>query len=127
MSAHLITKDEAIAVHSAAIARFGGVGGIRDEGLLASALAQPFQSFDGIDLYPTNEAKACRYAYGIIKDHPFVDGNKRTATALMGAYLRMSGFEFRPGHAELLEAMSGVADGSWSFEDLVSWAQATVR
>ncbi len=65
MSARPITKDEAIAVHSAAIARFGGVGGIRDEGFLASALAQPFQSFDGIELYPTDEAKACRYAYGI--------------------------------------------------------------
>ena len=127
MSAHPITKDKAIAVHSAAIARFGGVGGIRDEELLASALAQPFQSFDGIELYPTDEAKACRYAYGIIKDHPFVDGNKRTATALMGTYLMMSGFEFRPGHAELLKAMSGVADGSWGFEELVSWVQATVR
>ena len=101
MSTHPITKDEAIAVHSAAITRFGGVGGVRDEGLLASALAQPFQSFDGIELYPTDEAKACRYAYGIIKDHPFVDGNKRTATALMGAYLRMSGFEFRPGQRKL--------------------------
>ena len=88
MSARPITKDEAIAVHSAAIVRFGGVGGIRDEVLLTSALAQPFQSFDGIELYPADEAKACRYAYGIIKDHPFVDGNKRTATALMA---RISG------------------------------------
>ena len=102
MSVRPIMKDEVIAVHSAAIARFGGVGGIRDEGLLASALAQPFQSFDGIELYPTDEAKACRYAYGIIKDHPFVDGNKRTATALMGAYLRMSGFEFWPGQRKTI-------------------------
>ena len=107
--------------------KLSNYGGVRDEGLLASALAQPFQSFDGIELYPTDEAKACRYAYGIIKDHPFVDGNKRTATALMGAYLRMSGFEFRPGHAELLEAMSGVADGSWGFDALLDWVQATVR
>ena len=45
----------------------------------------------------------------------------------MGAYLRMSGFEFRPGHAELLEAMSGVADGSWGFDALLDWVQATVR
>lgn len=88
-----ITKGEALAIHSAVVARFGGIDGVRDEGLLESALAQPFQSFAGIELYPTDEAKACRYAYGIIKDHPFADGNKRTATALMGTYLRLSGCE----------------------------------
>ena len=105
-----ITKGEALAIHSAVVARFGGIDGVRDEGLLESALAQPFQSFAGIELYPTDEAKACRYAYGIIKDHPFADGNKRTATALMGTYLRLSGCEFKPSHAELLEAMLGTAN-----------------
>ena len=90
MSFRPITKEEALAIHSAVVARFGGIDGVRDEGLLESALAQPFQSFAGIDLYPTDEAKACRYAYGIIKDHPFADGNKRTATALMGTCFRLS-------------------------------------
>ena len=97
--------------------------GVRDEGLLESALAQPFQSFGGIELYPTDEAKACRYAYGIIKDRPFADGNKQTATALMGTYFRLSGCEFKPSHADLLEAMLGTADGTWDFEPLVEWAQ----
>lgn len=118
-----ITKGEALAIHSAVVARFGGIDGVRDEGLLGSTLAQPFQSFAGIELYPTDEAKACRYAYGIIKDHPFADGNKRTATALMGTYLRLSGCEFKPSHAELLEAMLGTADGAWDFEPLVEWVQ----
>ena len=105
MSFRPITKEEALAIHSAVVARFGGIDGVRDEGLLESALAQPFQSFAGIELYPTDEAKACRYAYGIIKDHPFADGNKRTATALMGTYFRLSRCEsshpmpsfFKPG------------------------------
>ena len=121
-----IAKDEAIAVHAAVIAKFGGVDGVRDEGLLESALAQPLQSFGGAELYPTDEAKACRYAYGIIKNHPFVDGNKRTATALMGASLRISGLAFRPRHDELLRAMLGVAEGSWDFDALVEWAHSVI-
>ena len=55
---------------------------MRDEGLLDSVLAQPFQTFDGADLYPSAIEKACRYAFGIISDHPFLDGNKRTGDAL---------------------------------------------
>ena len=121
-----ITKDEAIVVHAAVIAKFGGVDGVRDEGLLESALAQPLQSFDGAELYPTDETKACRYAYGIIKNHPFVDGNKRTATALMGASLRISGLAFRPRHDELLRAMLGVAEGSWDFDALVEWVHSAI-
>lgn len=121
-----IAKDEAIAVHAAVIAKFGGVDGVRDEGLLESALAQPLQSFGGAELYPTDEAKACRYAYGIIKNHPFVDGNKRTATALVGASLRISGLAFRPRHDELLKAMLGVAGGSWDFDALVEWVHSVI-
>ena len=127
MSVRPITKAEALAIHSAAIARFGGVDGVRDEGLLESALAQPFQSFAGVELYPSIEAKAGRYAYGVIKNHPFLDGNKRTATALMGAFLRSSGLDFRPDHAKLLEAMMGVADGSWGFEDLLDWLRTALN
>ena len=126
MSFRSIAKDEAIAVHAAVIAKFGGIDGVRDEGLLESALAQPLQSFDGVELYPTDEANACRYAYGIIKNHPFVDGNKRTATALMGAYLRISGLAFQPRHDELLKAMLGVAEGSWDFDTLVEWVHSVV-
>lgn len=123
MSRRPITREEALAIHTAVINKFGGLDGVRDEGLLESALAQPFQSFAGIELYPDVEAKACRYAYGIIKNHPFVDGNKRTATALMGVYLRMCGLDFRPGHAELLAAMLKIADGSWDFDELVEWVR----
>ena len=126
MSFRSIAKDEAIAVNAAVIAKFGGIDGVRDEGLLESALAQPLQSFGGVELYPTDEAKACRYAYGIIKNHPFVDGNKRTATALMGAYLRISGLAFQPRHDELLKAMLGVAEGSWDFDTLVEWVHSVV-
>ena len=103
--------------------RFGGLRGLRDEGLLDSALAQPFQTFDGADLYPSAIEKACRYAFGIISDHAFLDGNKRTGAALLGTYLRMSGIDFRPDHTAYLEVILGVADGVMSYDSLVEWTK----
>ncbi len=116
-----LTKDEAISIHNASLARFGGLPGLRDEGLLESALAQPFQSFGGEELYPTAAEKAARYAYGISKNHPFLDGNKRTATACMAAFLRLNGLRFKPRPEELLAIMLGVAAGTVSYEELVEW------
>jgi len=126
MSAMTFSKEEVLVIHAAAIERFGGLAGLRDEGLLDSALAQPFQTFDGADLYPSAIDKACRYAFGIISDHPFIDGNKRTGAALLGTYLRMSGIDFRPEHAVFLKAMLGVADGSVSYDALVEWVSSVV-
>lgn len=121
-----IDKATALRIHSAAIERFGGCDGMRDEGLLESALAQPFQTFDGGELHPSAAEKAARYAYGIAKDHPFVDGNKRTAAALMGTFLRMNGHSFKPRHDELLAIVTGVADGSISCGHLAEWIEANI-
>ena len=126
MSVTAFSKEEVLVIHAAAIERFGGLDGLRDEGLLDSTLAQPFQTFDGADLYPSAIDKACRYAFGIISDHPFIDGNKRTGAALLGTYLRMSGIDFRPGHPVFLKAMLGVADGSVSYDALVGWVNGVV-
>ena len=119
-----LSKEVVLAIHSESLSRFGGLDGVRDEGLLESALAQPFQTFNGTELYPTTAMKAARYAFGIIKDHPFADGNKRTAVALMGLYMRQHGYAFRPSHKELLSMALGVADGSISFTALVEWVNA---
>ncbi|WP_406712044.1 type II toxin-antitoxin system death-on-curing family toxin [Trueperella pyogenes] len=86
----VITKSQALAIHDAAIEKFGGVVGVRDEGALDSALAQPYQTFGGSDLYEGDIAKACRLCFGVIADHPFADGNKRTGAALLGTYLRLT-------------------------------------
>ena len=116
-----LTRDEAVAIHDASLARFGGLAGIRDEGLLESALAQPFASFDGRDLYPTIAEKAARLAFGLARNHPFLDGNKRVATACLGAFLRLNGYAFRPSADELLDIMLRVAAGTASFEELSAW------
>lgn len=89
------------------IMKFGGLRGLRDEELLDSALVQPFQTFGGADLYPSAIEKACRYAFGIISDHPFLDGNKRIGAALFGTYIRMSGIDFRPDHAAYFKDHTG--------------------
>ncbi|MBR1830127.1 MAG: type II toxin-antitoxin system death-on-curing family toxin [Atopobiaceae bacterium] len=116
------TLDEALSIHEASLKRFGELPGLRDEGLLRSALAQPFQTFGGSELYPAFAEKAARYAYGIARNHPFLDGNKRAATACMGAFLRINGFSFKPAADELLETMLGVAVGTVCYEELAEWA-----
>ena len=69
-----IPKHIVLAIHEDQLKRIGGMPGVRDEGLLDSALAQPFASFGGQDLYPSVHEKAARYGYGVIKNHPFDDG-----------------------------------------------------
>lgn len=116
-----IPKNIVLAIHEDQLKRHGGMSGVRDEGLLESALAQPFASFGGNDLYPTISEKAARYGFGIIKNHPFADGNKRTGTALIFAFLRGNGFTFKPRTEDFYNTIIAVADGTLSYEDLVAW------
>lgn len=74
------SKDQIIFLHEELILTSGGAQGIRDECLLESAINTPLQSFEGEDLYPSLIDKACRLAFGLIKNHPFIDGNKRIGT-----------------------------------------------
>ena len=116
-----VTKDDALDIHAISIARYGGIDGVRDEGLLESALAQPMQTFGGVDLYPSLAEKAARYAYGIIKNHPFADGNKRTGAAVLAVFLRANGCRFKPRAKDFQATVLAVADGSMDFDGLVRW------
>ena len=118
-----IPKSTVLAIHEDQLKRHGGMPGVREEGLLESALAQPFASFDGNDLYPTVPEKAARYGFGIIKNHPFADGNKRTGTALIIAFLRGNGFAFKPRTEDFYRTIIAVADGTLSFKGLVAWIE----
>ncbi len=122
-----LSKEIILAIHSIAIEKFGGSDGLRDEGLLESALSQPFQTFEGKELYPTITQKAARYAFGIASNHPFIDGNKRTATATLGLFLRRNGYHFAPPHAKLLSMMLGVANGNITFEELAEWIDGIIH
>ena len=89
-------------LHKQLIDATGGSVAIRDEGLLGSALSHPFQSFDGEELYPSIQAKAARLCFGLVKDHPMVDGNKRLGAHVMLVFLALNGYELLYSQKELI-------------------------
>lgn len=78
-----LTREEVILLQQQLIDRYGGSHGIRDEGLLDSALSMPFQGFGDHDFYPTITEKAVRLCFGLVQNHPFLDGNKRIGTMVL--------------------------------------------
>ena len=116
-----LTKIQILKMHSLLIQKTGGSDGVRDEGLLDSALNLPFQSFDGEDIYKTIQAKAARLGFSLINNHPFVDGNKRIGILVMLVFLEINGIEIICTDEELIELGLGVADGSVSYKDLLNW------
>ncbi len=117
----MLTKEQIILLHRELIKETGGMDGIRDEGLLESALSAPFQSFDGIDSFPSMQQKAARLGFGLIKNHAFVDGNKRIGVHAMLVFLALNGIEIEYTQEELSAIILKVAAGDCSFEDLVKW------
>ena len=95
--------------------------GIHDQGLLESALHAPFQTFGGEDLYPNPIDKAARLCFGLAKDHPFRDGNKRTAVHAMLVYLSISGIRIEYEDKDLENTIIAVADGSLDSSNLADW------
>ncbi len=116
-----LTKTQILKMHSLLIQKTGGSDGVKDEGLLDSALNLPFQSFDGEDIYKTIQAKAARLGFSLINNHPFVDGNKRIGILAMPVFLEMNSIETICTDEELVELGLGVADGSVSYKDLLDW------
>ncbi len=112
-----------LTMHEEQIREHGGGYGVRDQGLMESALARPQQAFhygDQVDLF----SLAAAYGHGIAKNHPFVDGNKRTAFQCMFVFLMLNGFEINATEVDAVVTMLGVADGSLSEKDLAAWLKA---
>ncbi len=119
-----IEKDVAIAIHDYLIERFGGSLGIRDEGLLESALAQPQATFFGELLHPTIAEQAAAYLYHLAKNHAFVDGNKRVALGVSEAFLRLNGYNLNLSNQDLYELTLNVAVGELEKTELAEVLQA---
>ena len=115
------SKNQVTALHSALIREFGGIDGIRDEGLLESALAAPFQTFGGEPVYPSLQAKAAQLGFGLIRNHPFVDGNKRIGAHTMLVFLAVNGIELRYEQQELIDIVLSVAAGQIDRQRLLQW------
>ncbi len=110
-------------IHQILIEQFGGVPGVRNEGLLESALSQPKATFSGKLLHPTIHEQAAAYLYHLAKNHPFVDGNKRTAYGAMETFLRLNGYNLDLSNEEAYNMVLQVALGEMSKEALFSFLE----
>jgi len=106
-----LTLDEVFAIHADQIRRYGGKGGLRDLALLQSALGTTETTFDGDYLHTDLFEMAAAYLFHIVRNHPFVDGNKRTGLMVTLVFLGLNGFELAADPEELFELVSGVSTG----------------
>lgn len=116
-----LTKRQVLLLHEQLLEEFGGTAGIRDEGLLESALASPFQTFGGQNLYPSVQAKAAQLGFGLVCNHPFVDGNKRIGAHVMLVFLSLNGIELSYTQQELIDVIFSVAAGQATAANLLQW------
>jgi death on curing protein len=116
-----LTLIEVLQLHRSVLERTGGAFGIRDIGLLESAIAQPRMSFGDQELYPEAVEKAVALGFSIIMNHPFVDGNKRTGHAAIETFLVLNGLEISAPVNEQESTVLAVASGSLGREALVEW------
>jgi death-on-curing protein len=118
-----LSADDVLTLHAIAIEDQGGDASIRDRGLLESAIATPAQQFEGKYLHEDIPAMAAAYAFHICKNHPFVDGNKRAATAAMIAFLSDNGWSFDATADEAEPVILGLAAGSLDKSTFTDWAR----
>jgi death-on-curing protein len=114
-----LTYEQAIAAHGVQLRRYGGAAGLRDEGALRSALDRPVNKWHYKNVGLPELAAA--YAFGLAKNHPFVDGNKRIAFIAMVTFLRKNGIAFRPEQAQSTAIILALAAGEVSEESLARW------
>ena len=116
-----LSKRQILMLHQQLVEQTGGSDGIRDDGLLDSALSAPFQSFDNTDVYPSLQQKAARLCFGLVKNHPFVDGNKRIGAHAMLVFLAVNGVELTYTQTELSDIILQVAASEKEYPDLLYW------
>ena len=122
------SKEKVLLLHRLMAEATGGSVGVRDNGLLESALESCFATFDGADLYPTKEEKGARLGYALISNHAFVDGNKRIGVYIMLTFLEMNGIHMDATNEDIVRIGLSVADGSMRYDDLLQWVrQHTVK
>ena len=122
----LLTKKQIILLHRQLINETGGSDGIRDEGLLESAVLSPFQTFDGSELFPSVEEKAARLGFGLIKNHAFADGNKRIGAHAMLIFLEINGVHAEYTQKELADIIMKIASGEKDYPDLLLWVRSHI-
>ena len=121
-----ISKEQIIKLHTQLVEETGGSVDIRDEGMLDSAVSTPYASFAGIEPFPTVIEKASRLGFGLIKNHPFIDGNKRIGAHALILMLKINGVTIDYDDQDLIDTILKVADGSFGYEELLAWVKAHI-
>ena len=121
-----VTIDRAVAIHRRQIAEHGGSDGVRDMGLLESAFARP-QNIEAYEPDADIARFAAAYAFGIVKNHPFIDGNKRTGYVVMETFLVKNGFRLSATPADKYLTFISLADGSLSEDELAGWLRERIK
>ena len=116
-----LSVEQIIEMHDRLIEKTGGTHGLRSRALLESAMAAPFQTFDGMDLFPSVYQKAARLAFGLVKNHAFLDGNKRIAASARLVFLYLNDVVIECRQEELSDLFIRAADQKKSYEDILTW------
>lgn len=117
------SKDKVLLLHKLIAQETGGSVGVRDEGLLESALEVAFSAFDGQELYPSKEEKGARLGYNLISNHAFVDGNKRIGMYVMLTFLEVNGIHMDCTNDDVAETGLAVAAGNVDYDALLQWVR----
>ena len=115
------SREKVKLLHQLMAEATGGSVGLRDEGLLDSALESAFATFDGIELYPSKEEKAAKLAYSLVSNHAFVDGNKRIGVYVMLSFLELNGIRISATNEDVIRLGLGIADGSLKYDEILEW------
>ena len=116
-----LTVDEIIELHSKLVLRTGGSDGVRDRGLVESAVYNTASGLGGDEFYASLEEKSARLMYSLVNNHAFVDGNKRIGVFVMLVTLKINGTELQYSQKELVDLGLGTADGTLTYEDILEW------
>ena len=116
-----LNVSELVRLQEKIVIATGGIPGVRDMGLLESAVLSCYQTFESMDLYPSIIEKAARLAYAVNRNHPFVDGNKRVAVTSMLVMLRLNSIRLIYNQRELVELGLGIAEGRFGHKEVVGW------
>jgi len=117
------SKDKVLLLHQLIAQETGGSIGVRDEGLLESALEVAFSSFGGEEFYPSKEEKGARLGYNLISNHAFVDGNKRIGMYVMLTFLEVNGIHMDCTNDEVATVGLAVASGDMDYDQLLGWVR----
>lgn len=117
------SKEKVLLLHRIMAQATGGSVGVRDEGLLESALEAAFSEFGGMEFYPTKEEKAARLGYSLISNHAFVDGNKRIGMYIMLTFLEVNGIHMDCTNEDVVFAGLSVAAGTMDYDGLLAWVR----